>query len=445
MENKSSNLIALEKPAAGWDADERRQQELAQAAIGRIKEAERTSGFGRFVLKVQNLFRHPKSSRRGGGAQWRATPTVLALGILLLAGFFALFLVAEPEGETARRFRPSDSLVGPEDREPLSVASFTPPPVTESQLVGEVEAIHYQPGKKVASRRSGSSPPSDYDQPGKGLESAATVFLAPAAFETTSKTRRQQKASLASEVQLPTGTEILAHTTNAISSGLESPVMAVVDQDVKLNGSVLIPQGTRAIGFTGGAVKDRVNVSFTSLVLPDGREVEFSGMALMKDGSAGLVGKTKGKGNAVLAGAGRIATGAAVLATQFAGRPPGSLQRPFSQADLLRNQLAGEIASQGTQLSNRLARPLRVPIVSVPTNRRIRIFLLAPIRLENGELGMLRASAAPWGRLLESAEEQNGGSLESLLVTQAAYIEALEGQLSELRTALVKQTTNGQR
>jgi len=143
----------------------------------------------------------------------------------------------------------------------------------------------------------------------------------------------------------------VAHTTNAISSGLESPVVAVVDRSVKFGDTVVIPVGAHVIGRTAGAAKDRVNVRFTSVVLPNDQEMAISGLALMKDGSAGLVGKIKGKRNPALAGAARVGTGAAVVATEFAGQ--GSLNQPFSQSDYLRNQMAAEVASQGSQFSNR--------------------------------------------------------------------------------------------
>jgi hypothetical protein len=235
-------------------------------------------------------------------------------------------------------------------------------------------------------------------------------------------------------LQLPAGTEILAHTTNAISSGLDSPVVAVVVQAVNLVDVLFFPQGARAFGNTAGAVRNRVNVRFSSLVLPDGREIEFSGLALMKDGSAGLVGKVQGTGHPVLAGTGRVATGAAVLATQFAGS--AKLNQPFSEADLLRNQFAAEIASQGNRLSNRLQAPLALSIVNVPANQPIRIFLMAPIRLASEQLEVRPARAESPEN---AAREQGSLSPEDLLAAQAAYIETLEAQLAELRAAMAAQ------
>src|SRR5207302_8314773 len=186
------------------------------------------------------------------------------------------------------------------------------------------------------------------------LQNPATVFVANNNVSSPVLSSALRESSQP-EIQLPAGTEIIAHTTNAISSGLESPVIAVVDRSVQLDNSVLIPQGTRVIGYTAGAVKDRINVRFRSLILPSNREITISGLALMKDGSAGLVGKVQGSGHRVLGTATRIGTGAAVVATELAGA--GSLNQPFSQADYLRNQMAYEIASEGSRYSNRLQQP----------------------------------------------------------------------------------------
>jgi len=198
-----------------------------------------------------------------------------------------------------------------------------------------------------------------------------------------------------------------------------------------LGDTIVIPEGARVIGQTAGAVRDRVNVRFASVVLPNDREMPISGLALMKDGSAGLVGKIKGKRNPALAGAARIGTGAAVVATEFAGQ--GSLNQPFSQADYLRNQMAAEVASQGNQLSNRWQQPISVPIVAVDANQPITIFLLEPLTV-SGKAS--RNATAPsqlpsTGAITERGETSD----QALVAAQTAYIQALEAQLAEMRPA----------
>jgi hypothetical protein len=221
---------------------------------------------------------------------------------------------------------------------------------------------------------------------------------------------------------------------------LESPVVAVVDRNVEVNDFIVIPQGARVIGYTSGAVKDRINVRFTSVLLPNNREMAISGLALMKDGSAGLVGKVQGSGHPILSSAARIGTGAAVVATEFVGQ--GSLNQPFSQADYLRNQMAAEVAVQGNRLSNRLQQPLTIPIVNVGTNQQLRIFLLNALDLGGGrnqgpQLPTSSTAAIPM-------PDQSAPPEQSLVAAQTAYIQALEAQLADMRAALNGKQSNGQ-
>ncbi len=206
--------------------------------------------------------------------------------------------------------------------------------------------------------------------------------------------------------------------------------MAVVDRAVQLGDTVVIPEGARVIGQTAGAVRDRVNVRFASVVFPNDREMPISGLALMKDGSAGLVGKIKGKRNPALAGTARIGTGAAVVATEFAGQ--GSLNQPFSQSDYLRNQMAAEVASQGSQLSNRWQQQISVPIVTVDANQPITIFLLEPLKVS----GKGTRSASPASQLTpaNTTAGQAQPSEQDLVAAQTAYIQALEAQLAEMHS-----------
>jgi type IV secretory pathway VirB10-like protein len=262
------------------------------------------------------------------------------------------------------------------------------------------------------------------------LQNPATVFIANPVSNAVLNPSASIRVSREPEAQLPSGTEIVAHTTNAISSGLESPVIAVVDRNVQLGDAILIPQGARVVGYTAGSVKDRINVRFTSLILPNNREVAISALALMKDGSAGLIGKVQGSGHPVLATAGRVATGASVLAIQFAGQ--NSMNQPFSQADYLRNQLASEVASEGSRYSTRLQQPTSVPIVTVNTNQSIRIFLLNALSVSDGRIRNTNSAqqmAAP------ATAEQNQSPEQSMAAAQTAYIQSLESQLADMRAA----------
>jgi hypothetical protein len=135
-----------------------------------------------------------------------------------------------------------------------------------------------------------------------------------------------------------------------------------------------------------------------------------------------------------------MGTGAAVVATQFAGA--GSLNQPFSQADYLRNQMAYEIASEGSRYSNRLQQPTSVPIVTVNTNQSIRIFLLNALTIKDGRLRSTKP-AQPTDTATTLTAEQNQSPEQALSAAQTAYIQALESQLADLRSALNARRPNG--
>jgi type IV secretory pathway VirB10-like protein len=370
--------------------DESSEESLATQALEDIRNTERLSGFGRFATKMQNLFQASNPSQtKQPSPQLKAAPIMMSVGLLLLLATGLLFLLSKPESSVHSHFRQPTGLSGADDHK-AAYSSSTDSPVNENQLASGESNEATQKASRIrtaagngqdATHRfafgDGNPPvsnPSMASNPGttSELQNPATVFVATPASTPVLNLASAYHDQRSSGLQLPSGSEIIAHTTNAISSGLESPVIAVVDRNVQLNNAVVIPQGARVIGYTAGAVKDRINVRFTSLILPGNREVSISGLALMKDGSAGLVGKVQGSGHAVLSTATRIGTGAAVVATEFAGA--GSLNQPFSQSDYLRNQMAYEIASEGSRYSNRLQQPTNVPIVNVNTNQSIRDF-----------------------------------------------------------------------
>ncbi len=158
----------------------------------------------------------------------------------------------------------------------------------------------------------------------------------------------------------------------------------------------------------------------------------------MRDGSAGLVGKVQGSGHPILAGVGRVATGASVLAIQFGGQS----NQPFSQADYLRNQMASEIANEGGRYSNRLQQPTSVPIVMVGTNQSIRIFLLNALSVSGGQV-----NSKPLQQTDTAATTagQTQSPDQALAAAQTAYIQALEAQLADMRAALNARNSNGRR
>ena len=92
----------------------------------------------------------------------------------------------------------------------------------------------------------------------------------------------------------PTGFTFSALLPDAVYSyNTLAPVVAVLEDDVKFHDRAVLPKNTRLIGSAGTVhTLDRVNISFTLAVTPEGCEFPFSGLALSaEDGSAGVKGK----------------------------------------------------------------------------------------------------------------------------------------------------------
>jgi len=141
-----------------------------------------------------------------------------------------------------------------------------------------------------------------------------------------------------------------------------------------------------------------------------------------------------------------VATGAAVAATEFAGQDSASLNQPFSQSAYLRNELAGEVAAEGTRESNRLQQPMSIPIVKVNTNQSIRIFLLNPLapgRPNSIDAPPRNARPTPSTVLASSPNDENVRPEQALVGAQTAYIQALEDQLAEMRAEIDARKQNG--
>ncbi len=445
-----TKFVEPQQSVAVADVEQPPDDELAAKALEEIHNTERLSGFGRFAMKLQNFFQASKSSQsKQGLSHLKAAPIMMSAGLLLLFATGLLFLLSKPESSVPSHFRQPTVLAGSDGQKAAATAP-TESPVTEDQLAGR-DASADAGLKSSTSKKQGiegtsprrfsfsdservdanPTPASGAESRASALATPATVFVADSAISSVLKQDMKPQLSPQPEPQLPVGTGIVAHTTNAISSGLESPVVAVVDRAVQLGDTVVIPEGARVIGQTAGAVRDRVNVRFASVVFPNDREMPISGLALMKDGSAGLVGKIKGKRNPALAGTARIGTGAAVVATEFAGQ--GSLNQPFSQSDYLRNQMAAEVASQGSQLSNRWQQQISVPIVTVDANQPITIFLLEPLKVSSK--GTRSATPASQLTPANTTAGQTQPSEQDLVAAQTAYIQALEAQLAEMRSA----------
>ena len=94
---------------------------------------------------------------------------------------------------------------------------------------------------------------------------------------------------------IPTGFVFEAVLDTAIFSiNLVTPVIAVLDEDIKYLSQVIFPRGARLIGDVSVVHSlDRVQIKFHTCVFPRGYEIPVKFMALSLDGSAGIKGKVE--------------------------------------------------------------------------------------------------------------------------------------------------------
>lgn len=92
--------------------------------------------------------------------------------------------------------------------------------------------------------------------------------------------------------KLPLGSTIVATLLNKlVSSDHSAPVIGEISNDVLWKNSVVIPQGTRAMGQASfDDSSKRLQIRFQTLVFPEGDQHPISALALLPDGSSGLSG-----------------------------------------------------------------------------------------------------------------------------------------------------------
>ncbi|MEQ1875507.1 MAG: TrbI/VirB10 family protein [Bdellovibrionia bacterium] len=94
------------------------------------------------------------------------------------------------------------------------------------------------------------------------------------------------------EYSIPSGTKITAILEGELNSELgQTPVVAVTQSSLIFQGRTLIPAGSKILGKTGtDEDSERIGIVFDQIVYPNGHQVSASGLAMMSDGSPGVVG-----------------------------------------------------------------------------------------------------------------------------------------------------------
>lgn len=109
--------------------------------------------------------------------------------------------------------------------------------------------------------------------------------------------------SFGEKLQIPSNTYAYVYLERDVMTGnLSAPLSAVTYIDVKSNGKVVVPKGSRLIGRCRSIKGNRIEMTFDGVIFANGREYSLDGVALGDDnltGVAGLVDRniTKKTGN----------------------------------------------------------------------------------------------------------------------------------------------------
>jgi hypothetical protein len=188
--------------------------------------------------------------------------------------------------------------------------------------------------------------------------------------ENLSREMQTTRASL-----LSPGTRLIARLESAVSSALQAPVVASVEYSYEKNGDILVPAGAKVVGqLQQASASGLVSIVFHSLQMPDGRteQIQAVAMDLRSEPIKGNVTGTN-KGRRLLT---RTLSGVGTVAAYAVGGS-GGLGQTITGGTLLRDRIAGNIASAGEQELTNAAITQSV-VVTVPAQTRIYVVLQKP-------------------------------------------------------------------
>ncbi|MEQ1664559.1 MAG: TrbI/VirB10 family protein [Bdellovibrionales bacterium] len=102
-----------------------------------------------------------------------------------------------------------------------------------------------------------------------------------------------RKDAARSEYVIPSGSRVMVVLDGNLNSELtQSPVVSILKNGFSFQGRTLLPAGSKILGRVGpGQDSDRISVNFDQVVFPNGHQMAITGVAMMPDGSPGVVGE----------------------------------------------------------------------------------------------------------------------------------------------------------
>jgi hypothetical protein len=173
------------------------------------------------------------------------------------------------------------------------------------------------------------------------------------------------------DLGLPPGSRLRARLESAASTGVRTPVLAVIEYNYEREGEIIVPAGAKAVGHIQQADRSGyMTIQFDSLMMPDGGAISIEGVAT--DLSLGPPkGKVEGKntGKNVLV---RSLSGIGEVGAMLVGR--GNLDQPLSEEDMLRERVSNNVGEASDEQVSRLALTEHV-VVTIPANTAIYVVL----------------------------------------------------------------------
>lgn len=172
-------------------------------------------------------------------------------------------------------------------------------------------------------------------------------------------------------VDLAPGTKLRARLQSAISTAINTPVVAIIQYNYEKDGEILIPAGAQVFGQIESADNSGyLGIRFESLQMPSGSSFALNATATDLQ-LRPVRGKVEGKhaGRSIVI---RSFAGVGEIAASLLGR--GSLNQPLSEEDLLRERLTNNIGQASDQSLVGLAVTGHV-VVSMPAGTEIYVVL----------------------------------------------------------------------
>lgn len=169
---------------------------------------------------------------------------------------------------------------------------------------------------------------------------------------------------ISGQLGVPMGTELGAVIEQSVLAGAgATPIVAKLASDFLKAGRVVIPKGSRVFGQAAGSVENQLQVRFSRIVFPNGKDMPFSGVAAVE---GYLKGKKGQRALSVISGAAIGSTGVFL--------PGGS-----AYGDVFARQAGRGVADEaGRDVSSYRTREA-VPVISVRPNKKIVILVDRPL------------------------------------------------------------------